>query len=111
MNLQLLARRFVEHDWMAKLKSERHHWWPVCVSRCWAGEDGKTGGLKPDGNIVRIPPARLGVIGNAHHIKLGQDGENTVWDETFERVFDRADSAFPDLINWLEGLDRKPVRG
>lgn len=80
------------------------------MSRHWAGEDGKTGWLKPDGSVVRIPPARLGVIGNGHHIKLGRNNEATAWDQCFERVFDRADSAFPDLINWLGGLERRPVR-
>ena len=96
---------------MKKLKSERHHWWPECVSRHWAAEDGKTGWLKPDGSCVRIPPARLGVIGNGHHIKMGSGGEPSPWDESFERVFDKADSGFPELIRWLEGLDRRPVRG
>jgi putative addiction module component (TIGR02574 family) len=28
---------------MPKLKSERHHWWPRCVSAHWAAEDGTTG--------------------------------------------------------------------
>ncbi|PTT91479.1 hypothetical protein DBR42_03730 [Pelomonas sp. HMWF004] len=104
------VRLFVEDRLMAKLKSERHHWWPACVSRHWAADDGKTGWLKPDGSTVRIPPARLGVIGNGHHIKLGRNDEDTVWDQSFERVFDKADDAFPDLIRWLEGLERRPVR-
>lgn len=95
---------------MKKLKSERHHWWPECVSRHWAAEDGKTGWLKPDGSFVRIPPARLGVIGNGHHIKMGTGGEPSAWDESFERVFDKADTGFPGLITWLEGLDHRPVR-
>jgi hypothetical protein len=95
---------------MGNLKSERHHWWPVCVSRHWAGEDGRTGWLKPDGSTARIPPARLGVIGNGHLIKLGRNDEETTWDQSFERVFDRADDAFPGLIRWLEGLERRPVR-
>lgn len=82
----------------------------MCVSRHWAGEDGKTGWLKPDGSTVRIPPARLGVIGNGHLIKLGRNDEETVWNQSFERVFDRADDAFPDLIRWLERLERRPVR-
>ncbi|MFN9092431.1 MAG: hypothetical protein ACK5V0_13280 [Alphaproteobacteria bacterium] len=101
---------FNEDHPMAKLKSERHHWWPVCVSRHWAGEDGKTGWLKPDGSTVRIPPARLGVIGNGHLIKLGRNDEDTAWDQSFERVFDKADDAFSDLIRWLEALERRPVR-
>lgn len=96
---------------MKKLKSERHHWWPECVSQHWAAEDGKTGWLKPDGSVVRVPPAKLGVIGNGHHIKLGNDGEPSPWDQSFERVFDKADNAFPNLIKWFDALDRRPVRG
>ena len=95
---------------MTKLKSERHHWWPVCVSRHWAADDGMSGWLKPDGSFIRVPPARLGVIGNGHHIKLGSDDQPSPWDQSFERAFDRADEAFPDLIRWLEGLGHRPVR-
>jgi hypothetical protein len=107
---RLLGDLWIENYPMAKLKSERHHWWPVCVSRHWAGEDGRTGWLKPDGSTVRIPPANLGIISNGHLIKLGPSGEDTAWDQSFERVFDRADNAFPDLIRWLEGLARRYVR-
>ncbi len=81
------------------------------MSRHWAADDGMTGWLKPDGSLIRVPPARLGVIGNGHHIKLGNDDQSSPWDQSFERVFDRADGAFPDLISWLESLERSPVRG
>ncbi len=93
-----------------KLKSEGHHWWPECVSRHWAGEDGKTGWLKPDGTCLRIPPARLGVINNGHHIRIAGAEKSSPWDQSFERVFDKADSNFPYLIKWLEGLEHRPVR-
>lgn len=96
---------------MKKLKSERHHWWPICLSKHWAGSDGKTGCMRPDGTWKRLPPASLGVIGNGHHIKLGNNGEPSPWDQSFERAFDKADSNFPELIKWLEGLKRNPVRG
>lgn len=101
---------FTDNKPMTKLKSERHHWWPVCVSRYWAGADGKTGWLKPDGSILRIPPARLGVIGNGHHIKLARNDVDSDWDQCFERMFDRADDSFPKLISWLEELERRPAR-
>jgi hypothetical protein len=95
---------------MAELKTERHHWWPVCVSKNWAGSDGKTGWLKPDGSVLRLPPGRLGVISNGHHIKMGNDGESSPWDESFERAFDKADRNFPGLVQWLERLERHPMR-
>ena len=90
---------------MPKLKSERHHWWPRCVSARWAADDGTTGWIKPDGSCIRVPPKELGLIGNAHHIKLGRHpGDATGWDSSFEREFDAADSNFPSVISWLESL-------
>lgn len=93
---------------MAKLKSAGHHWWPRCISRNWAAEDGTTGWIRPDGTTRRVPPDKLGTIGNGHHIKLGRSpGEETPWDSSFETEFDIADTNFPSVIAWLESLDRK----
>ncbi|WP_355607096.1 hypothetical protein RZV17_02930 [Xanthomonas cannabis] len=91
------------------LKSARHHWWPECVSKHWTGEDGKTGWLKPDGTHLRLPPSKLGMIGNGHHVKLSRDGTPTPWDESFESEFDDADTKFPLVIEWLKQLDRKNI--
>lgn len=93
---------------MPKLKSERHHWWPRCVSSRWATEDGTIGWVKPDGSCIRVAPKNLAVIVNGHHIKLGsQRNDSTPWDTSFEDVFDLADSNFPNVISWLESLDRQ----
>lgn len=95
---------------MAKLKSARHHWWPKCVSRCWADSEGLVSRLIPDGGVNRAPPENFGAIGNAHHIKLSRERHGTsVWDESFEQVFDSADTAFPGVIEWLESLERVSV--
>lgn len=93
---------------MPKLKSARHHWWPRCVSARWAAEDGTTGWMKPDGSCIRVRPKKLGLIGNAHHIKLSHlPGDSTPWDTNFENEFDTADSNFPAVIAWLENLDHE----
>jgi len=93
---------------MAKLKSAKHHWWPECVSAHWVAEDGKTGWLKPDGAVLRVPPKNLGVIGNAHHIKFSsKPGETSPFDSCFESEYDVADNCFPEVISWLKSLDRK----
>ncbi len=92
---------------MVKLKSERHHWWPRCVSARWAAEDGTTGWIKPDGSCKRVPPHHLGVIRDGHHIKIGEPGASTHWDASFEDEFDRADGHFPAVIAWLESLERR----
>src|SRR5687767_2606696 len=91
---------------MAKLKSALHHWWPRCVSSHWAASDGKTGWIKPDGTCRRLPPHQLGALSNAHHIKLGERGTSTVWDQSFEDEFDVADSHFPAVISWLASFPR-----
>lgn len=90
---------------MPKIKSERHHWWPRSLSDRWKDQDGCVHWLLPDGQIRRVPPKNLAVIGNGHHIKLGKSpGEVTPWDQSFEKVFQRADSNFPRVIDWLDSL-------
>jgi hypothetical protein len=90
---------------MPKLKSEKHHWWPRCVSRLWKAEDGKVGRITPDGQIRRASPEQFGVIGNGHHIKLHKEpGQWTKFDHSFEKEFDDADGQFPKIIEWLGSL-------
>jgi hypothetical protein len=88
------------------LKSERHHWWPRCVSRHWADVDGNTGWITNTGDLRRLRPYALGQIGNGHHIKGSHTpGESDPWDTSFEHEFNLADSTFPDTIQWLESLE------
>ncbi|HBN9911962.1 TPA: hypothetical protein L3963_005808, partial [Pseudomonas aeruginosa] len=95
---------------MKKLKSERHHWWPRCVSKHWADAEGFTHWITPDGTYKRVPPAKLGMIGNGHHIKLSQNrADSSPWDMSFEREFDVADSNFPSVIDWLNALTRQEL--
>lgn len=52
------------------------------------------------------------MIGNGHHIKLGRaPGLPTGLDESFEDDFDIADSNFPSVIAWLNGLTRQAIEG
>lgn len=90
-----------------KLK-ERHHWWPECLSERWCEADGQINVIRSEGDPFRTKPGNAGVIGNGHIIKLGR-GKPSPWDESFEHVFDAADSAFPRVVTWLEGLDRRPA--
>lgn len=91
---------------MAKLKTERHHWWPECLSQYWADSNGGTHWLLPDGSVRRSTPNNFGVIKNGHAIKLGADPSTPdPWDETFESEFQIPDSNFPSLVDWLRTLD------
>ncbi|MFY7835981.1 MAG: hypothetical protein ACOVQ0_06840 [Novosphingobium sp.] len=92
---------------MAKLKSERHHWWPECVSQYWADGEGGVHWLLPSGKVRRSVPKNFGVIGNGHAIKLGDEPTvGSVWDTSFEAEFQNADNNFPMIIDWLNSLDR-----
>ena len=93
-----------------KIKTERHHWWPKCVSQHWKNENGKVHWLLPSGETKEVPPKELASIRNGHTIKLGKKaGETTPWDQNFEQIFDNADGRFPSVISWLQSLERKDV--
>ena len=95
---------------MAALKSALHHWWPRGVSKYWVDSNGFVKRLSPDEEVRCAPPENFGAIRDGHHIKLSPTGgEPTVWDESFEKVFDEADGHFPSVIDWLHGLDRRPA--
>lgn len=87
------------------LKSAQHHWWPRSLSKFWADDEGQVTGLFADSRVQRAPPQRFGAITNAHHIKIGGS-----WDGTFEPIFNTPDSQFPEMVNWLRGLDIKHCR-
>jgi hypothetical protein len=91
---------------MKKPSSERHHWWPECVSQHWRDDKGGVTRILFDGKECRLTPKNMGVIGNGHFIKLGKAGEQTYWDQNFECSFDSADNAFPNVIVELEKLER-----
>ncbi|WP_020591802.1 DUF4238 domain-containing protein [Kiloniella laminariae] len=94
-----------------KAKSEKHHWWPECVSEHWKNADGKVHWLQPNGKLIVAPPKNFGCIGNGHYIKLARNaGETTPWDQNFEPFFDDADGGFPSVISWLKSLKRDDKR-
>lgn len=99
----------IEEFKLKPLKSERHHWWPQCVSEHWNDNGGSVHWVQPSGEVVRAPAKRFGVIGNAHHFKPGGEGDHDPWNFTFEPEFNRADGEFPAIIEWLQGLDCKHV--
>ncbi|MGG5886014.1 hypothetical protein ACLF3G_02670 [Falsiroseomonas sp. HC035] len=61
--------------------------------------------LLPNGIVRPLKPENLGVIGDGHYIQLGKiPGDHTVWDESFEPEFEKADDNFPTARKWLESL-------
>ncbi len=80
------------------IQGEKHHWFPKCVSRGWAGPDGKVNRTNSRGDTRRFHPKGVGYRPDGHNILFGK---LSPWESTFEPAFDRADNAFPSLIRWL----------
>ena len=85
-----------------KIKSELHHWWPRSLSKFWASADGRVSCLRSQGELIRSLPKSFGAIRNDNNITLAS--RPTVWDESFERAFAKADNHFPDLVSRLQRL-------
>jgi len=86
-------------------KTERHHWWPMCVSKHWVDDHGGITSLSPNGTELRLKPSGIGVIRDGHYIKLGKNpGEHTCLDQNFEYMYANADNNFPYIIEWLNQL-------
>lgn len=84
-------------------KSAEHHYFPRAIQRFWRDADGWVHRLSSTGQQKTSKNGSFGHIRNAHHVKLAD--KPTVWDETFEHTFQKADTAFPALITSLLGLE------
>jgi len=87
---------------MKAIKSAGHHWWPEGLTKFWADQQGQVHRVSFDGELIASQPRSFGVESNANRIKLSP--EPSVWDSSFEDAYDRADSAFPGIVAWLQTL-------
>jgi len=89
------------------IKSAKHHWWPETLSSYWADEEGGVTWLRPDGTSIKSPPKKFGAIKDGHTVRMSNvPGEESVWDNSFEKDFDQADGSFHRVLAWLNELDR-----
>ena len=79
---------------------ERHHWWPMSVSKFWTDEQGLIGCISSSGKFHRTPPIKTARISDGHNFKMG----SSCWDHTIEGKFDHPDSNFPRIVEFLENL-------
>jgi hypothetical protein len=82
------------------LEKERHHWWPEAVSQFWVNEKGQIFRIDASAKVTTSAPRKIARIRGGHHITFG----GSAWDTTFEHYFDRADNAFPSVVEWVESL-------
>ena len=85
----------------------RHHWWPETLSGYWADEGGGVTWLRPDGTSIKSLPKRFGAIRDGHTIRMSNvPGDDSVWDDSFEKDFDQADGSYHRVLKWLNELHR-----
>jgi hypothetical protein len=91
------------------IKSEKHHWWPQCVSKRWFNNKNEIHQLPWNGHYIPLQTStkKFGAIGNAHTIKYST--YPTEWDESFENFFAVADGNFPNILDWLIDLQGKQL--
>jgi hypothetical protein len=84
---------------------EKHHWWPIGLSKGWARPDGRINTISQHGVPKAYFPKEIAKIADGHNIIMGG-----TWDETFEHQFAQPDNNFPSLVSWLEGIHNEPQR-
>lgn len=93
------------------MKTERHHWWPKCVSKHWEDAEGGINWLRPDGSEKKVNSSGIASINNGHSIKFGRTPEEkSPWDENFESIFQIPDSNFPGIIEWIETFSHQEIK-
>ncbi len=83
------------------IRKERHHWWPMSLSKHWIGSAGSLNRIDTENTQIQIFPKNAARISDAHNIYFDNAD---AWQETYEHVFDRPDSAFRPVVSWLDGL-------
>lgn len=92
-------------------EAKQHHWWPRCVAEFWTNEKGFVQRIDPSGKVISLKPAKAARIGNAHAVRMGKEGEPSVWDDHYEHVFQNADDQFPGVIRALQKFDNAAISG
>jgi len=80
-------------------KGERHHWWPIALSKHWVDASGKVNVLKQDGSSFSSTPKNIARVSDGHNVLY--DGPSP-WDATYEWEYDEADDGMATVVSFLE---------
>jgi hypothetical protein len=83
------------------VKGEKHHWWPQAVSKYWCDDTGNINVAKSSGEPFKAKPKNVARIADAHNLTFNRP---TVWDSTYENLFDAPDNNFPGIITKLKAI-------
>lgn len=83
-----------------RTKSAEHHYFPKSLQRYWRNSEGLVHRRNSSGDIKTSKNGTFGHIRNAHRIQIAD--VPTVWDESFEYIFGRADTGFRELVGSLQ---------
>lgn len=84
---------------------EKHHWWPIGLSKGWGRADGRINTISQYGVPKAYFPKEIAKITDGHNIIMGGP-----WDETFEYQFAEPDNNFPSVVRGLEDIHNEPYQ-
>lgn len=87
------------------IRGERHHWWPQGLLKHWVDTEGVISRLSPHGELERLPPSKVANIAGGHNVEIVE----AALASTFEDMFDRPDSRFPQVVAWLQLLAKSHI--
>ena len=86
------------------IRGEKHHWWPIAVSRYWENEKGQVNRLDVNESLISSSGKEFAKISDGHNVIFS---ESSVWNSTIEHYFDEPDTNFPKVIDWLQSLNQE----
>ena len=86
------------------IKGEKHHWWPIGLSKHWKNKRGLVHRINPTGKVIPSNPKKFGQISNGHNILFENESP---WQSTIEHYFDEPDNNMPKIVGWLASLKKE----
>lgn len=94
------------------IKTAYHHWWPTVVSKRWLNSENKVHQILCNQKTIThkvTNKANFGSRKDAHTIKISTSP--SFWDVCYENEFDKADTSFPEILDWLNSVHpQEPVK-
>jgi len=88
----------------AVIKGEKHHWWPMGLSKYWKNERGEIQRIDFKGEVIPSNPQKIGKISDGHNILFENESP---WQSTIEHYFDEPDQNMSKIVGWLSAFKKE----
>lgn len=86
------------------VKGEKHHWWPIGLSKYWENQEGIVQRIDFKGGVIPSKPQKLGKISDGHNILFENESP---WQSTIEHFFDEPDQNMSKIVGWLSSFKKE----